>query len=272
MNYGEALGNFWFPKLVILGWLVLAGMGAYFFQTLIHEGSHAVAGAAATGNSPTVAPFPHESTGGGFLNGVTFIPGNPAKTTMIRQSCDSPVKTFVFETGFIGIPQVVDLVIITLLFFVFFFIPVSNPMIRFPLIIWYFAAAFDFCYNTSRGLIGGCNPGADWSRVMLEGDINPALFAVLTWVLWIVFVLSHFLWVYYSRWGQTAADNIEFWDYRWLGLVFGILSLICIIWSVALSHPEINKSSPGFIVFLILHFVAMALNFLFFGLSFKYRT
>src|ERR1044072_3648154 len=272
-GYPARLGNFWFPKLILLAWLALGAMALYFFQTLIHEGSHAVAGAAATGNSPTLAPFPHESKpGGNFLNGVTFIPTTGAEPTMIRHDCDSSVKTADFKTGFIGAPQMVDLVIITLLFFFFFFAPVSNPMIRFPLVLWYLGAAFDFCYNTIRGLIGGCNPGADWSRVMLEGDINPVLFAVLTWVLWIVFVLSHFLWVYYSKWGQTEVDEIEFWDFRWLGLIFCALSLICVIWSLAVTNPSINKGTAAFILPFILHLAAMALNFLLFGLSFKYKN
>jgi hypothetical protein len=270
-GYPNRLGNFWFPKLILLAWLALGVMAVYFFQTLIHEGSHAMAGAAATGNSPTLAPFPHESAGGNFLNGVTFIPTAGAEPTMIRKVCDSPTKSAAFKTGFIGMPQMVDLMIITLLFLVFFFAPISNPMIRFPFVLWYLGATIDFCYNTIRGLIGGCNAIADWSRVMLEGDISPALFAILTWVLWIVFVFSHFLWVYYSQWGKTPAEDVEFWDFRWLGLIFGALSLICIIWSQTVSDPRIIKESAGFIVPLFLHIVAMTLNFLFFGLSFKYR-
>ncbi len=272
MEYFSRLGNFWFPKLIFLLWLVFAAMALYFFQTLIHEGSHAVAGTAATGNAATLAPFPHKSDDGSFLNGVTFTPGDPNKTKMIRRVCDSPVTSRVFETGFIGMPQVVDLVIITALFFVFFFAPVSSPTLRFLLMLWFLGAAFDFCYNTIRGLVGGCNPGADWSRVMLEGDISPGVFAFLTWLLWIVFILSHFVWVYWSKWGQTAVDNIEFWDYRWIGLVAGTLSLICIIWSLAVSRPEIIKDSPAFIVFFILHIIWMLGNFLLFGLSFKFRN
>ncbi len=272
MEYFQRLGNFWFPKLIFLLWLVFAAMALYFFQTLIHEGSHAVAGTAATGNPSTLAPFPHQSSGGSFLNGVTFTPIAGAERTMIRHDCDSLVKTPDFKTGFIGMPQVVDLVIITALFFVFFFAPVSNPTLRFLLVLWFLGAAFDFCYNTIRGLIGGCNPGADWSRVMLEGDISNGVFAFLTWLLWIVFILSHFVWVYWSKWGQTAVDNIEFWDYRWIGLVAGTLSLICIIWSLAVNRPEIIKDTPAFIVPFIMHIIWMLGNFLIFGLSFKYKN
>jgi hypothetical protein len=273
VEYFRRLGNFWFPKTIFLLWLLFAAMALYFFQTFIHEGSHAVAGVIATGNSPTLAPFPHEAAGGrGFLNGVTIVPGNPSNTETIRLQCDSPAKTTVLSTGFIGTPQMVDLVIITLLFLLFFFIPVSNPIIRFLLVVWYLGASFDFIYNTMRSLIGGCNPGADWSRVMLEGDINNGVFAFLTWMLWIIFILSHFVWVYWSKWGQTPVDNAGFWDYSWIGLVCGLLSLTCVIWSLAVSNPSIIKDSAPFILFFILHIVFAIGNFLLFGLSFKYKT
>lgn len=271
MEYFNRLGNFWFPKWIFLLWLLLAAMGLYFFQTLIHEGSHAVAAAVTTGNSPTLAPFPHEARGGGFLNGVTFFNGNPAVTHNIRLSCDSDATTNVQDAGFIGLPQVVDLVIITALFFVFFFTTVSNPFFRFLLVLWYLGASFDFIYNTVRSLGGGCNASADWSRVMLTGDIDNGLFAFLTWTLWIIFVLSHFVWVYFSKWGQTPVTSAEFWDYRWIGFTMGLLSLICFIWSLAVNDPRIIKDSTPFILFFILHIVFAAGNFLLFGLSFKYK-
>jgi hypothetical protein len=272
MEYFKRLGNFWFPKLIFLLWLVFGAMGLYFFQTFIHEGTHAVSAAFSSGHMPTLAPFPHQRPNGDFLNGVTLGDPSTTVTNTIRTSCDSPAKTPTPEiAGFIGMPQVIDLVIISLLFLIFFFVPISNSTARFLLVLWYLGATFDFCYNTIRSLIGGCNPGADWSRVMLEADISNGLFAVLTWTLWIVFVLSHFAWVYFSQWGQTEVEEVEFWDYRWVGLVFGALSLICVIWSLAVSDPSIDKGSV-FIAFFILHIVFMIGNFLLFGLSFKFKT
>ena len=71
MEYFRRLGNFWFPDWMSFVWLLFALPALYFFQTTIHEGSHAMAAFFVTGNFPKVAPFPHtqESSVGAFLYG-----------------------------------------------------------------------------------------------------------------------------------------------------------------------------------------------------------
>lgn len=173
--------------------------------------------------------------------------------------------------GFIATPQFVDLFLILVLSLVFYFTKFTNPFLRFPLRLWYLAACLDFCYNTIRGLVAGCNIEADWSRFMVWSDINPGLFAFMTWIFWLVFVLSHFVWVNWSGWGRETVPSTGFWDYRWVALVLGCLSLIAVLLSIFISDPKIVKSSAAFIVLLLVQIGALCWYWIYFGLTFKYK-
>jgi hypothetical protein len=274
MEYLDRLRNFWFPDLMAFAWLLLALPALYFFQTTIHEGSHATAALFVTGHFPKLAPFPHQNPAGNFLNGVTIplADGSTSVTVSERTICNNPAPQRVTRLGgFIGTPQFVDLALILILSLIFFFTTFTTPWLRFLLRIWYLAACLDFCYNTIRSLIAGCNPTADWSRFMLGSDINPGLFAFMTWILWLVFILSHFVWVYWSGWGRATVPSTGFWDYRWIAFALGILSLIAVLLSIFVSDARIDKSSAGFIVLFIVQIGALIWYWIYFGLTFKFR-
>ena len=270
MEYFRRLGRFWFPDWMALVWLLMALPALYFFQTTVHEGSHAMAAFLSTGSFPKLAPFPHLNSAGTFLNGVTL--GDAATTVQVtaRQDCNSPVKTtFTDLAGFIATPQFVDLALIVFFSILTFATRPSNPFLRFLLRAWYLGAIVDFCYNTVRALGAGCNPGADWSRFMLTSDISPGLFALMTWIFWLA-ILSHFVWVYWSGWGSEAPDTTGFWDYRWVAFILGSLSLLAVLLSLTVNDAQIDKGSFAFIFFLIIQLLALAWYWIYFGLTYKY--
>ncbi len=271
MEYFTRLRNFWFPDWKALWWLLFALPALYFFQTTIHEGSHALAACFVSGSCPKLAPFPHESSpGGNFLNGVTLGDASTSVRVVERISCDS--STAVPRSrmaGFPAVPQFVDLVLIVVFTLIFAFTTFTNPFVRFVLRAWYLGACIDFMYNTIRGLIAGCNINADWSKFMVWSDINPALFALMTWLFWLV-ILSHFVWVYWSGWGRAIVPATGFWDYRWIVFVLGILSLIAVLLSIFISDPAINKNSAAFIVLFAVQIGALCWYWIYFGLTFKY--
>ncbi|HEV7646141.1 MAG TPA: hypothetical protein VGO50_19550 [Pyrinomonadaceae bacterium] len=294
MEYLRRFFNFWFPNAVWIAWFVLALMGIYFFQTLIHEGSHNFTTIAASGDSPVMAPFPHKNRNDDFLNGVNLT--SEKDKTSIREDvskCDGTIiKKQLHLKGFPGTPQIVDLFIITGLFFLFFFSSVKNPILRFPFIVWYLAAVFDFVYNTGTVAFGGCS-GNDWSDVFLRGYLDRGVLIGLTWMFWIIFILSHFVWIYWARWGEervdgsafTATDKFgdwdkykdrsRFWDFRWLALTFGLLSFICFIWASAWlageGDPRVRTDTGAFLGFYVLHIILAIICFTIFGLSFYFK-
>jgi hypothetical protein len=271
MEYFTRLKNFWIPDWYALAWLFLALPALYFFQTTIHEGSHAMAAVAVTGNFPKLAPFPHRNaSSGAFLNGVTLGDTSTSVTVTERTTCNSPTPVRRSRmAGFPATPQFVAIILVVGFALIFFFTTFTNPFIRFVLRIWYLGACIDFMYNTARGLIAGCNIATDWSKFMVWSDINPGLFAFMTWVFWLV-ILSHFLWVYWSGWGRETVPSTSFWDYRWIASMLGVLSLIAILWSIFLSDPAILKDTPEFIVPFIIQILAFCWYWIYFGLTFKY--
>jgi hypothetical protein len=272
MEYFSRLKNFWFPDWNAVAWLFLALPALYFFQTTIHEGTHMMAALVVTGNAPKLAPFPHRTRSGDFLNGVTL--GDPSTTVTVveRTSCDSPVRSSTRQlAGFPAMPQFVDLALIVLFSALFFFTTFTNPIIRLPLRLWFLGAAIDFMYNTARGLIAGCNIRSDWSKFMVGADINPGLFALMTWIFWLV-ILSHFVWVYWSGWGKETVPPSGFWDYRWIAFLLGILSLIAILLSIFIEDAAIVKDSAEYIVPLIFQILALCWYWIYFGLTFKYQS
>lgn len=272
MEYFRRLLNFWFPDLMALVWLLLALPSLYFFHTFIHEGTHAMTALVASGSFPKLAPFPHRTSDGDFLNGVTISDADSQVTVVERASCDSRTRTRNTRlAGFIAMPQFADLLLIAIFTLIFIFTTISNPLLRFALRTWYLGACIDFMYNTAKGLIGGCNESADWSKFMLRSEIDVPLFVLLTWVLWLM-VLSHFVWVYWSRWGREAVAATGFWDYRWIAFILGILSLIGVIFSLAVNDPAIDKGSVEFVVPFVVQLVALCWYWIYFGLTFKYKT
>jgi hypothetical protein len=275
MEYFTRLRNFWFPDWNALWWLILAFPALYFFQTVVHEGTHGFTAFVDRGNFPTVAPFPHLTADGNFLNGVTLSSRDGSTSErpvpVERQDCDSPTKTSNPQlAGWIGMPQIIDIVLILIFTVIFMFWNIRSPMIRFLLRIWYFGVWIDFMFNTARHLFGFCKASMDWSRVMLRGDIGLGWFAFLTWFLWLV-ILCHFVWVYWSQWGKEAVEETSFWDYRWVALVLGVLSTVAVVVSLAVSDDRIDKGTAAFVVPFIIQILAVIWYGIYFGLTFKYK-
>ena len=272
MEYFTRLKNFWFPDWNAVAWLFLALPALYFFQTTIHEGTHATAALVVTGNFPKLAPFPHRTSAGNFYNGVTLDDPSTDVTVIERTSCTSPTRSSNTRlAGFSGMPQFIALGLAIRFSALFFFTTFTNPMVRFGLRLWFLGACIDFMYGTARGLIGGCNIFADWSKFMIRADINPGVFALMTWIFWLV-ILSHFVWVYWSGWGRETVPATSFWDYRWISFLLGLLSLIAVLWSAFLNDPAIIKDSAEFIVPLIIQVLALIWYWIYFGLTFKYQS
>lgn len=276
MEYFTRLKNFWFPDLNAFWWLLLAFPGLYFFQTVIHEGAHGLTAFVKTESFPTVAPFPHLQKDGDFLNGVTLFDKASAENPVPkeRDKCDSSTKVDNPRlAGWIGMPQILALLLIVCLSLIFLFADIRSPMLRFVLRIWYFGLWIDFMFNTARNLFGGCKAGQDWSRVMLRGDIGTAGFAVLTWFLWSI-ILSHFIWVYWSKWGRNPVAETNFWAYRWVALALGILSTIAIVVSLTVANNDVrvDKGSWVFVLGLVIQILAAIWYWLYFGLTFKYQS
>ena len=280
-EYFSRLRRFWFPDFNAFLWLLLALPGIYFFQTVIHEGTHGVMAWNENHDFPRVAPFPHLSktvnpfTGkavvGGFLNGVTL----PDKTVspLERQSCDpkDPKVARPRLAGWIGWPQVLALLLTMLFGVLFVFAPIRDPLIAFVLRLWYFGACIDFIFNIGKILFGVCNPTQDWARVMIRGDHSFGAFWFVT-VLLLLLVLTHFVWVWWSKWGKEELAERTFWDYRWIAFVLCLLSLTAFVWSLALSDDtKIEKGTVFFVIPVIVQLLAAIFHGVYFVLSFRHE-
>ena len=272
MDYFTRLRRFWFPDLIAFFWLLLALPAIYFFQTTVHEGTHALVALATNGDFPKLAPFPHvaqtvlpggRTIEGGFLNGVT-IPNKP-ETVTERTTCNSsdPPRVHARLAGWIGWPQMVALFLTIIFAVIFLLVDIRNPLLAFLLRAWYFAAAIDFLFNVGKILFGVCTDTQDWARVMIRGDINSTLFWFITFLLVLV-VLSHFLWVYWSKWGKQELQAKQFNDYKWIGLFLAILSTLAFIVSLVVSDDSIKKDTVFFILPVIVQFLAAVFYWLYF--------
>lgn len=275
MDYFTRLKNFWFPDSNALWWLLLALPALYFFQTVVHEGTHGLTAYASRRSFPIVAPFPHLTKKGNFLNGVTLplLDGSTSEkpVPIERQDCNSPTKTPNPRlAGWIGMPQLVDMLLIVVFTVIFMFWNIRSPLIRFLLRLWYFGVWIDFMFNTARHLFEICKDSMDWSRVMLRGDIGDGSFAVLTWFLWLV-ILSHFVWVYWSKWGREPVEETSFWDYRWIALVMAIMSAFAIVVSVAVSDDRIDKLTFIFFAGLLFQLAGLVANVVYFATAYTRR-
>ena len=233
-TYFRRLRYFWFRDWAALAWLLLGLPALYFWQTVVHEGSHAVTAWVGDGRWPKLAPFPHLTADGRFLNGVTFSAG-----------------------GFIATPQFVDLALIVLFALVFLFWPLRSALARYVLRWWYLGACVDLLYNTSRELIGGHNRFADWSRFQDRFSIPDAAMIALTVAIWLL-VWSHFAWVHVAAWSRVPVRETARPAERWIALFLGLLSLAAVIVSLAVRDNRIVKSSAAFIVPLAVQAAALA--------------
>jgi hypothetical protein len=269
MEYLKQLRRFWFPNLNALWWLLLAFPGLYIYQTTIHEGTHGVVAWINNGDFPKVAPFPHLTPNGNFLNGVT-IPDKPEKVVE-RKSCDRakvPETNFRLA-GWIGWPQVIAVLLVVGLAVIFVFVNISNPYLAFLLRAWLFGAAIDFTFNSAKNLVGICDPSQDWSRVMIRGDINPTLFWFLTLLLWLV-ILFHIAWVGWPK--REPPDELDFWDYRWIAVLLLALSLFALVVTLVVKDDaSIDKGSWVYWAGLIGQFLAVIWYMTYIWLTFKHQ-
>ncbi len=269
MEYFTRLRRFWFPDLSAFLWLLLALPALYFFQTTVHEGTHGLTAFFSNGDFPKVAPFPHLTSAGNFLNGVT-IP-NVSITVTERTDCNDTVPSRPNRrlAGFIAMPQFVDLILVVAFTLIFLFWNIRNQFVAFLLRTWYLGACIDFMFNTARALFWICNDLQDWSRFMIRSDINQSVFGVMTWLFWLL-ILCHFVWVYWSKWGTEELDATNFWDFRWIAFILGTLSLFAVLLSLIVSDNNIDKGSAAFIVPFIVQILALCWYWIYFGLTFKY--
>jgi hypothetical protein len=272
MEYFRRLGRFWGPEGAAVAWLFLALPALHFLQTTVHEGTHAMAAVVSTGGSPKLVTYAHSSAAG-FRNGATIPDAKSTVSPVERKECNSRKRSSDPPrlAGFSALPQFVALAQIALFSVVFIVTTLEGPRVRFALRAWYLAACLDFLYSTIRGLIGGCNKFADWSKFMLRSDIPVAGFVVMTWVFWLL-VLAHFVWVYWSPWSRPPASRPGFWGYRWIALILGILSFLAVLLSFAVGDPSIDKGSVAFILPLVIQILALIWYWLYFGLTFKYQS
>ena len=247
-SYGEKLRRFWFEDLHSLWWLLMALPALYFFQTFIHEGMHSLFNLFETGKLAKFATYPHISSSAGFRNGVTF---------------DS--------NGFPAAPQFVAFGVILALILVFIFAPIQNRTTRFLLRTMFFGVCLDLLYNISRGLYGGVNPFADWSKFKIEHDIPTAAYIMITWIFWLV-VLSHFLWVMISAWVRENPPKKKFWDFPWIGFVCGLMSLTALIFVAAVSDPSIDRGQGLVVAYVIMQLLALGWYTTYFIIALKRRS
>jgi hypothetical protein len=233
-EYFERLGNIWVPNgFASLWWLLFALPALYFFETLIHEGTHGLTALVVTRDFPKLMPFPHYNTAfDGFVNGVTFTGGR----------------------GFVAAPQAIALGLIVVFTLILLLWPIRNHLARFALRTWYLGACLDLLYNSVKGLWGGPSPISDWGK--LEAQISTPGIIALTWGLWL-FVLSHFAWAPYSAWGRQRPERKGFWGYRGVALLLGLLSLAAILFATFVNDPTIVKAHVFFIAPLIGQAIAL---------------
>jgi hypothetical protein len=249
----KRLPRFWFPDRMAFWGLLLVLPPLLFFQTTVHEGTHGLEHFFVTGDFPKVAPFPNIFDGR-FQNGITI--GNLA--TVTRASCDDPaLRVHGKLPGFIALPQFVDLLLAGLLTLIFLYVPVSNPLVRFVLRVWFIGLCIDFTFNTARGLIGICVDAMDWSKFMLEYGMGRGVFGVLTWFLWLV-LIGLIVLACKSRWLDESVAETSFWDYQWVAFACGVLSLLAVLVSIFVSEPgRIDKGTAAFIVPFVVQILAV---------------
>ena len=229
---------FWRPDINAFWWLILAFPGLLFFQTTVHEGTHALIAYHENGDFPKLFPFMH---GGGRI-GVTIPDKAEVYTEHVKCDRAAPPTRHARLAGFIGWPQIVDLILVAVCTVIFLTWNVRNPLVAFIMRAWYIAACIDFLFNSFKILIGICDDGQDWARVMIRSDINHFVFWLLTLILWAA-VLSHFLWVRWTKWVNEPLEETRFRDYRWIALFLGTMSALALLFAWLVSDPSIDKNA-----------------------------
>lgn len=271
MEYLRRLRNFWAPEAMAVVWLLFALPVLHFVQTTVHEGTHALSTLFVTGSFPKLATFPHQSSSGGFLNGVTIADRKGLVSVVERTSCDSKKKERLLRiAGLSANPQFVALGLIALFTTIFLVTTTANPFLRLGVRSWYFAACLDFLYNTLSGLWGGCKEAADWTKFRFQADLGTGVFVFLTWLFWLA-ILSHFVWVYWARWSRDPVERTGFWDYRWVAMTLGILSFFAVLLALVVGDPKIDKTSAAYIVPFVVQVGVLGWYWTYFGLTFKYK-
>ena len=270
MEYFTRLRNFWFQDRYALCWLLFAIPIMISFQSTVHEGTHGLVAFMKTGSFPQVEPF-LMIYDGNFNNGITNPDASSSETRTERTDCDEkvPPGSVTRLAGWSGWPQVVALLLAVGFTLIFLFVSITNPVFGFLWRAWYLAACVDFMANIGLTLFCTCKPSQDWAKVMIRGDINSKLFWFITFLLSLV-ILSHFVWVWWSKWGKQPLLERRFWGYRWVALVLGILATISLLFYALVRDNDIEYGSFAYIFGLLLQIIGFAIYWIYFGLSFKY--
>ena len=222
-----------------------------------------------TQSFPKIIPFLMDYNGN-FHNGFTPSTDSTKAQYTERDSCvKKPPVTHKRLAGWIGWPQIVALLITVGLALVFLFVNVTNPVFGLLWRAWFVAACVDFLSNTSKILAGNCDPAKDWSLVMIRGDHGFTGFRVFTFFLWVI-VLSHFVWVWFSKSGNKPLPSRGFWGYRWAAFVLGILSTISLIFYLLVRDDNIEYGGSVYIFGLLLQFIGFWIYWIYYGLSLKH--
>jgi len=266
-GYFTRLLKFWFPDLASVIWLIASVMPVLFFQTLIHEGSHALNYIDKGLGVNLIVPFPHQIVS---RNGNTSILNGRAVAKRSSTNSNRP-NTAVPQFVAIGL-----LITLTLFLLVIpYFWSMKNRAVRLLLRAWFLGLCFDLIVNTGGKLFYLNSPGNDWNRYQAaNGYSNNEMFGFS--LLIICIPLSYFIWGYFSAWhrdppeSSSFAKNIsqDFWGYRWAALVFLVLSGMAIIFSLVVSDPSINKDHWAYLLPLVFQFIFLAVFIVYFIMSF----
>ena len=267
LEYFTRLRRFWFQDASALLWLLLAIPVMISFQSIVHENTHGVVALIKKHSYPKVEPF-LMTYNGGFQNGITT---GVDETRTERTECDPkkpPKPNHKRLAGWIGWPQMGALLLTVGFALIFLFVNVTNPIFGLLWRAWYLAAVADFLFNTGLILFGTCKPSQDWAKVMIRGDHSFGWFRFVTLLLWLI-VLSHFAWVWWSKWATNPLPDRGFWGYRWVAFVLGICSTISLIFYLLVRDDGIEYSGSVYIFGLVLQLTAFLFYWIYYGLSLK---
>jgi hypothetical protein len=250
-------------------WLLFAIPVMISFHSIIHEGTHSLTARFADKSFAKIEPFLMEYEGK-FQNGMTV--GVYEKHNE-RTKCDPkvpPERNHSRLAGWIGWPQVGALLIIITFSILFIFLNIRNFVFGSLWRIWFVAALGDFIFNTFFILVGHCKESQDWAKVMIRGDHGFGSFWFFTLLLWLI-PLSHFVWVWCSKWGTNPLPERTFWGYRWVAFVLGVCASISLMFYAVVRDDDIGYTSAPYILGLLLQISAFVFYWVYFGLSFKHE-
>lgn len=263
-EYFSRLRKFWFQNGAALFWLLCAIPVMVSFHSIVHEGTHSLMAFFSEGEFAKIEPFLMEYDGE-FQNGMTV---GVYVTESRRVNCDEkkPPETKRFLAGWIGWPQVGALLIVIAFSLLFIFLSITSFVFGSLWRIWFVAALGDFIANTGSILVGRCKPGQDWAKVMLFGDHDFGAFRWFTLLLWLI-PLSHFVWVWWSKWGTNPLPKRGFWGYRWVAFVLGCLATISLIFYAVVRDDEIGYTSAWYLFGLFMQIAAWGFYWVYFILT-----